>query len=226
MKNKTNHSAAAVVVEGVLSLSLMLFLILGFTQVFWVRLTILEQTALATQLQLGPQQPSLAFDVSTAAFSVLSGSTTPTQQQFMDTIGNHFLTIREDDSVLAGIMTYVSIDPDTGFATAIGGDVGPTFYIYPSDGAAECTGSVLTGRLVGYARAYTQRLVAYRNPANSAQVPIGTKLYDITTGSNNYKGYINYIPMTFFYICKPKVNVIYTGVVGRIFALHPRRLLN
>ncbi len=233
MKRTNKNDHGIVLVEFALAFSLLLIIILGFAQLYMVSLDKVDHFALATQVLMGPQEKSVSYDSATGIFSALDGSTSPTSDEFYDTVGNFFLSrVPSDKFALYLLSGYLLIDPATGFVLDLEMDAVPKSYAgVNSTGCTNVVGpSHRTGRFAA------NRLDLMKVWAQSQQPTpadpenddgrVGVKIYDFKLGSTRYRQYQDVMPSLFMVICTKPVNISFTTNVYTYQMVVPRRNLN
>lgn len=226
-----SNACGAILIESVIASTIMVIIVLGFTQLYSLTNHRLDHVKIATEMTMGPQERSVDFDTSTASFSRLSGTTNPTLQEFMNTLGNFFEQRASSGDVLHLVMMYVEVNNSTGLSTQVYGSTGGTgtvssVYTYPNAASGDCADSSVKDQLVAYASSHITDIHQYTDPGSGNKVEIGTKLYDISVGGTRYKEYVNYVPMVYLTICSEPYNFLFPQLAISNFEFVPRRLAN
>ena len=215
----------AILVEAAIALPLIALLILGLAQQYSIVLSKMDHVRLATEMTLGPQEPSIRFDRVSGLFLGLSNdpASVPTRDQFMNTVGDFFIKRATNNTTLIARIVYLTGDALTGIVS--GYEELPT-YTYTKGSATSCESATYTDQLESYAAAQAARMVAYRQPSNNASVPTLPKVFDVTVGGVRTKAYINYLPLLFALVCSEPVTLIWPQRAVSEFLIVPRRLTN
>lgn len=226
-----SRNAGAVIVESAISLSLFLLVVLGFVHLYSVMFEKMKHAQIATEMMMGPQERSLIFDKDAGTFGqfeMLDDTTSPTLQEFMDEIGNFFLSRNLSTGVLHIRLVHIPIDDETGLPTsnniAVGAD--DQIFTYAENPQSPCNSADIRNRLQSESASRAAAMASYRNPVNNSQPVIGTKLYDVVTGAERYQGYIDYIPIAYITICSEPYNYLFPQLALSTYELIPRRLVN
>lgn len=233
-----NNQHGAVLVELALSSSLMLVIVLGFAQLYLRSVEKLDHYALATQVIMGPQAQSIAFNSDTGVFSALSGTTTPTSQDYLDLILD-FLEQRAPNQKYAFYVAlgYLNINPNTGIVTGFQAQSVTTManrVLSGSGGSCQLTGTLNTF-LSDTANERLQSIVTNMtsSPPTTANdnKAMGLKLYDFYIGdssvpANRKQQYAEVYPYLFLVICSNGVNILYSQPTATLHVIAPRRHIN
>lgn len=222
----------SVLVELAMSFSLLLIIVLGFAQQYLRSIDKMDHYALGTQVIMGPQEKSMSYDPVTGIFSALSGATTPTYDQFVDTIGNFLLSRAPNQSFAFYIrLAHLVINPSTGE---------PTNYIHTTTTKAYLGANASGGcedfasndsYISGFAN---DRLTKMKDKMTSLAPTdaendngrVGLKLYDFRLGSTRYRQYAEVYPIIFLHTCSTPVNVIFSQRTETYLMIVPRRHIN
>lgn len=230
-------NSGAVIIESVIILSLFLFLTLGFAQQYLAILAKLTHYRLATELLLGPQERSIALTTSVVSgatvstFSKLTSATSPTMDEYLNTLGNQFLSRAGSEHTLYAKLGYLDIQTfalDSGgvplatIGRALGFDNTHPVSNFPATPGPGCSG--LAGDLNNFAQNFMRTMSSWQVPATAEEGKIGVKLYKVRLNSIDYEEFISVVPITFLLICTQTINVLTPMTAVSIFPLVPRRL--
>ncbi len=234
-KFESHHSSAelgSVLAEFAMSFSLLLIIVLGFAQQYLRSIDKMDHYALATQVIMGPQEKSMSYDPATGIFSQLSGATTPTYDQFGDTIGNFLLSRAPNQNFAFYIrLAHLVIDPSTGEPTSFVHTTTTKSYL-GSNVSGGCQDLVLhnsnTSRFANDRLAKMLTKAQDYAPANDEDDNgrVGIKLYDFRLGTSRYRQYAEIYPMIFLHICSTPVNIVFSQPTETYMMIVPRRHIN
>lgn len=235
---KTTSESGEVIIETVLSLGLMVIIVLGFAQQYMVSIDKMHHERVIAQLSLGPQESSLAYTDGNMnatppvlpGFAALSGSSTPTFQQFADTIGNFFLAVDGGRSALFITLGYLTINKDTGAVTGkqmlgqglrYGGVAGGScaqnenYYLNQLNQFGDAKLEIMR----------TANLPPMVTPGPTpVSVPVvpGIKIYDVKIGNTVLKNYISLLPFIFVSLCSEPRTYIFPQTPVTTTIISPR----
>lgn len=224
-----NHKAVrgAMMVEAAIIVTLLLGISLGFAQLYWLVTTKLKYVAVATEMMLGPQERSLSYNSATAAFDVLDATTTPTLDQFYDTLGNFFQARAADDTALLLQLLYLNVDGATGAVT--GYTAASAARTYTTKDVVGCTSPDDTTRFEKHVDAAITRMAKYEYPDSwkvQTSPKSGIKLYSVRVAGTTYEAYIDKLPVVFMRMCRRSAPPIVPTTSSSDFILMPQRLVN
>ena len=236
VRNESND-AGATFVEVAIGLTLFTAVILGFAHLYTVQFEKMKHIQLLTEIAMGPQEPSLVFDSSvgdTGGFQMLSSTTTPSIGEFANTIGDFFTEKRRlERTILYLLVSYIPIDPETGLPTgspALTSEVfayqPPALIDAPPFTDSECLNESHETALISFSKVKNGEIRGYTDPGTNAPVPIGPKLYDVSLSNQQYRGYMDFLPMVYLRICSEPASLLFEQSVVSTFELVPRRLVN
>ena len=218
-------------IEFAMAFSLLLIIVLGMAQQYVHSLKKLNHYSIATQVLMGPQEPSLIYDSATGTFEKLGNATVPSHDDFLSTIGNFILSLTPDDDYAAYIkLAYITVDPTTGEPT--GYDVSVDPFGYPEANATDCLDKEYAFAVVNdFAESRLSLMVNSAQAKAPADVNddngrIGIKIYDFKLGATRYRQYSELMPFAFLYLCSPPINISFAQKVETFHMIAPRRLAN
>lgn len=222
----------AILIEAAIGLILFAVVLLGFAHLYSLQFEKMKHVQLLTEIAMGPQERTLLFDPSagqTGAFIRLASKTTPSVDDFADTIGNFVRDKRAKDPLVLYLrLVYIPIDSESGVVTQEAvEDVGGIFeyVVGDQDGASleGCRDSSHRTALTTFSNTHGGEIASY---STDTQLPIGVKLYDVNLGNDRYKGYIDFLPVVYIRICSQPYNFLFSQVAVSTYELIPRRLVN
>lgn len=226
-----HYDRGIIYVEFAMALTLLLIIVLGMAQQYISSLTRLYHYSLMTELMMGPQEKSMVFDSASGTFLPLSSSTTPTDQQFYDTIGNFLLSRFPDQSYAVYMkLAYLNIDPDSG--AVIGKTMTTAEAGYVGSAATGCNNvplGELTADRLADARTNSMIIRAQLNTPDNDEDDTsryGIKLYDFKIEDSRYRQYANIMPIIAVYMCSAPLNITFAKKIITYHAIAPRRLIN
>jgi hypothetical protein len=235
IRHKTDKQNGAVLVELAMSSTLMLIIVLGFAQLYLRSIEKIDHYALATQLVMGPQAKSMSFNSQTGVFSELSGSTSPTSQQYLTLLLN-FLEQRAPNTKYAfyAALGYIRLNPTTGIATGRTVALTASRILSSTGGGCEASSSILAS-ISSLANGKLQNIVSIMGSSPATTInddkAMGLKLYDFYIGDPSVEGnrkqqYAEVYPYIFLIICSNNVDILYSEPSATFHVISPRRHIN
>ncbi len=231
---KANKQSGGLFIEFAIVISLLLAIVFGAGQQLMTQLREFDHYALATELVMGPQERSLAYDPATKTIVGLSATTTPTIQEFMDTIGNFFKTRAPDDTyAVYMVMPHYEVNQDSGQITNF--IVANSFSVFPYGVVPTNNCMMNTTQLTSWSRRYGNGKMYHAADFVAGKAPttddddtgrFGSKIFDIDKSGTRVRRYEPVFPILFMLICS-EVKVL--GLDQQILTYHtlvPRRHLN
>lgn len=219
--NRTREQAGEVLLEAVIAFSLLMVVVVGLGQQFAVVNAKLEHEKIATEILLGPQDPSLVFDDATSNFLPLSSSTTPALNDFLTAISKFAIERATPSTSVAVALGYLKIDMRTGLVVST---VKPVTSVSSLTRRGSSCAEKIGKPLLEYGESQLTQMRDY-TPSNNVPIPVGAKLYDVKVGDTRYQGYVDYLPFIFLAVCtEPVLGPLSTTPVST-YTIVPRRLV-
>jgi len=228
----------AIFIEFAIVVTLLIGIVYGLAQQMTTLLGEFDHYALATELIIGPQERSLAFNTSTSQIEKLSAATSPSLAEFMDTIGNFFKLRAPNESYAAFIiLTHINIDPEQGTIIDVDDTTFNDVFLYNFGNGSSCLSAANITLLTGYAQRYaggkTWHVVEYAQAqGNQPTSPnddtgrFGSKLYDLDKAGNRVRRYESLFPVLSVVMCSEVKSIGLTKHLLTYHSLIPRRHLN
>lgn len=180
---------------------------------------------------MGPQEKSMVFDPVTGIFSPLSDITTPTQTEFVDSIGN-FIQSRFPNTNYAAYVQlgYLNINPITGEPLSFNNTLRAEAYVgSTATGCDDIARGKSNVTIFLIDRLDKMQLYMAGTPPTSDDDDtgrVGIKIYDFRLGATRYRQYADIMPFAFIYLCTSPIKIAFSQPLTSYHMIAPRRFIN
>ncbi len=238
-RREVSLQAGAVLIEAAAVITIFLVMSLGMAQQYAVVMAELRHHAIATEVLLGPQERSLSLNAADGSVSMLcdpgedgcvGGVTTPTMTEYLDEIGNFFLS-RADTSTTLGVRLGYLESHTWNYALGVSNaDVGEAKSVqlngqtkyYRKVGATTCTNQMLQAEIDSFATTFLTKMLNYKVEGTTPQ--IGIKLYKVRISDVDYQDFMDFLPVGFGILCTEAFDFLFPQTAITIFPIVPKRL--